>query len=387
VIAGRVRGPETREEDIAALVDSAKRAPDRRDVLVELLLERDPVYAGRGTNATTRMRGYILAAFESVGLPDAALPYVIEELESGRDAYLVAAAAKAARGLDAPVHAIVPFLLRAIDNVRDVDDAVTFETYLPTWPRSNSTTALGEILRTLAWLGPEAREALPRLTEMAHGPDTFSAATRQAITEAVAAIGSTAEAVQPIDHCCEHPVGDTMSGQGALEGHHDQHASSPSGVELEDQDGRTLTYGDFFARRPSVVAFFYTRCTNPNKCSLTITKLARVQRAIGQQGLTGRLRTAAITYDPGFDLPPRLRAYGENRGFVFDADHRFLRSPVGFAALDEYFQLGVSFGPAVVNRHRIELFILDKAGGIAATFARRLWDEDAVLEHAASLLD
>ena len=136
MIVGRVRGPETPEEDIAALVDSVKRAPHRRGVLVELLSERDPVYAGRGTNATTRMRGYVLAAFESVGLPDPALPYVIEELESGRNAYLVAAAAKAVRGLDAPVRAIVPFLLRAIDNMRDVDDAVTFETYRPTWPRS-----------------------------------------------------------------------------------------------------------------------------------------------------------------------------------------------------------------------------------------------------------
>ena len=44
-------------------------------------------------------------------------------------------------------------------------------------------------------------------------------------------------------------------------------------MELEDQDGARVTFGEFFAGKPSVVAFFYTRCDNPNKCSLTITKL------------------------------------------------------------------------------------------------------------------
>lgn len=161
----------------------------------------------------------------------------------------------------------------------------------------------------------------------------------------------------------------------------------PTRLEFEDQDGRTLTYEDFFTRRPSVVVFFYSRCTNPNKCSLAVTKLARLQRAIADAGLQGRLRTAAITYDPDFDQPPRLRAYGENRSVIFNADNRFLRAPTGFGALYNYFELGVSFGPAVVNRHRIELFILDRTGRIAARFARLQWDEDVVLQHATALLN
>jgi protein SCO1/2 len=62
------------------------------------------------------------------------------------------------------------------------------------------------------------------------------------------------------------------------------------------------------------VVFFYTRCDNPNKCSLTVTKLARLQKSIVEEQLEGLLRTAAITYDPAYDLPPRLKAYGDNRG-------------------------------------------------------------------------
>jgi protein SCO1/2 len=150
----------TPEEHIAALVDVVKRNPQCRDSLVELLPERIPLYAGRGTNATIRMRGYIIAAFEQVGLPDAAIPYVLEELESGRDAYLVAAAARALRGLDGTSHA-VPFLLKAIENIKYSDDAVTFGSYKPQWPVPSHTTAIEEILKTFAWLGEDARSALP----------------------------------------------------------------------------------------------------------------------------------------------------------------------------------------------------------------------------------
>ena len=67
-----------------------------------MLPERISLYDGRSANATIRMRGYILAAFEQTGLPEAALPYVLEELENGRDAYLTAGAARALRGLDTP---------------------------------------------------------------------------------------------------------------------------------------------------------------------------------------------------------------------------------------------------------------------------------------------
>ena len=133
--------------------------------------------------------------------------------------------------------------------------------------------------------------------------------------------------------------------------------------------------------------FFYTRCDNPNKCSLTITKLAALQRALQERGLHGRIRTAAITYDPAYDLPPRLRAYGENRGVVFGDSDRFLRTIAGLEALQEYFDLGVNFGQASVNRHRIELFILDHKATIAGRFTRLQWDLQEVLQHAYALAE
>jgi protein SCO1/2 len=170
----------TPEEAIAAFVDAVRRSPERRSDLVELLPEGAPLYAGRSANTANRIKGYILAAFEQVGLPEAALPYALEELESGRNAYAVAAAAKALRGLESPTGQLVPFLMRAIENVRYVDDAVSFEGFRPQRLTSSHTTALAEILATLTWLGAHARSALPGLEALRTKEETLPAATRAA---------------------------------------------------------------------------------------------------------------------------------------------------------------------------------------------------------------
>jgi protein SCO1/2 len=95
--------------------------------LVTLLDERSSLYEGRGASQVARMRGRVLAAFERVGTPHGALPFILEELENGVRPYLVAAAARALRGLSAPPPALVPLLLQAVRNIRYRDDAISFE--------------------------------------------------------------------------------------------------------------------------------------------------------------------------------------------------------------------------------------------------------------------
>ena len=271
--AGRL-DHETSEEEFAALVDRARRELDRQ-LLLELLPERIPVYQGRSANTVTRMRGYLLAAFEEAGLPEGALPYVLEELESGRNAYLVAAAARALRGRESRSSDAVPFLLKAIANIAYADDAVSFDSYRPSWPLSGHTTALQEICATVACLGSEATVALPALRSLLQQPGVLLDPTR---------------------------------------------------IKLESAD-------------------------------------------------------------PESDLPARLRAYGENRGVVFSPSDRLFRTRGELAALDRYFELGVSFGGTLVNRHRIELFLLDQRCRVAVAFTRLQWDVEDVLAQATSLAE
>jgi cytochrome oxidase Cu insertion factor (SCO1/SenC/PrrC family) len=370
----------TPEESFAALVDEVKRHPRDRDRLVLLLPERSEFYAGRSTNAVIRMRGYAIAAFEQVGLPEEALAFVLEELESGRDAYLVAAAARALRGLDHPSAQAAPFLLKAIENITYADDAVSFDGYRTRWPSTGRTTAVEEILKTFLWLGDEARSALPALEALAEDPSSMSTRARGTLETVLANLRA--------DGCCggchDEPVEAFLPVTRVAER---RAAKVPAEVPMQDQDGRDLTFLEFFGGRPSIVVFFYTRCDNPNKCSLTITKLARLQEALLQAGLQGRVQTAAITYDPEFDLPPRLRGYGLNRGVVFGDTDRFLRAKAGFDDLIDYFDLGVNFGPALVNRHRIELYMLDDEARIVLSLTRLQWEVEEVLRQAQKLCD
>jgi protein SCO1 len=372
-------GPTTPEDHVAALADSVRKAPERRDLLVALLPERLPLYEGRSANETIRMRGYILASFEQAGLPDEAFPFVCEELESGRDAYLVAAAAKAVRGMQRPSSEVAPFLVKAIDNIKYVDDAVTFEQYRPQWPLTSYTTALAEIFRTLGWLGEHATPVLPDLEALVNGAQ-LSAVARGELHNAIEAIRPH-QASAASSCCCGKPVRAPVNPPSP---------TWPSGVmpdvDFEDHDGTTVRYDDLFGGKPSIAVFFYTRCPNPNKCSLTITKLAQLQNGIVAEGLSGKLRTVAITYDPEFDVPARLRAYGSDRGVMFNDDQRMVRTRKGFAQLQERFQLGVNFTGSTVNRHRIELFIVDSDGDIAVTFARLQWAVAEVLARARQLI-
>jgi protein SCO1/2 len=114
--------------------------------------------------------------------------------------------------------------------------------------------------------------------------------------------------------------------------------------------------------------------------------MARVQMLLEARGVADEIHTAAITYDPAFDLPERLRVYGQDRGVRMDAHHRMLRAIDDNDALRRHFELGVNFIESLVNRHRIEVYILDADGRVAVSFERIHWDEQQVVTRAIEVL-
>jgi protein SCO1/2 len=364
------------EHDVESLVNAIRLEPSRRDELVDLLREDSAIYVGRGGSTATRIRGWIMATFETVGLPAAALPYVLEDLESELDPYAVAAAAKATRGLKKPAPFVASSLVAALSRMRGRDDTVTFESLWPSWPSRFPTTAILEILASIRWLGHEAVGQRGRLeTLRTEHADTWSTAVRRALETTIEALPS---------RCCasrEAPTTDVTGGTDVTDGED----ADISAVLLEDQDGTQLTFDAFFNGRTVIVAFFYTRCANPNKCSLTITKLAELQSLLGAEGLADSVNIAAITYDPGYDLPARMRSYGESRGLRFTESARMFRARSGHELLQQHFRLRVGYVGSIVNRHAIELFLVDAEGHSARTWARLQWDVEDVLREATGI--
>jgi protein SCO1/2 len=374
------------EPQFAALVDALAADPERREGLTELLREDHPLYEGRGTATIARMRGWVLLALARAGVPDAALLFVLEELDTGIDAYLVAAAARALRSYPSPTAALAPFVMRALTNIRYRDEPVSFNAYGEYAISSTTgTSPVRELLATLIWFGPHARGVLPEIESLRAQSAGRSKKLSKDLDRAVKAIrGGEPRVELDTDACCQLPRG--LSNVFSWARSSRRGCESVEQIVFEDQEGASHTFKELFRGHPSIVVFFYTRCDNPLKCSLTVTKLARVQKLLDARGLGEQIHTAAITYDPAYDLPERLRVYGRNRGVRMDTSHRLLRAIDGLDTLRRHFKLGVNFIESLVNRHRLEVYILDAEGRVAASFERIHWDEQQVVERAIEVL-
>lgn len=364
------------EERFAAMVGEAAGDPRRHGELLALLREEHPLYDERGTASTVRMRGWILVMLARTALSDDALLFVLEELDTGVDPYLVAAAARALRAYPAPRAAFAPLVMGALANIRYRDERVSFDGYGAYAVGLHGTTPVAELLATLAWLGPHARAVLPELETLRRSGGIARKYAPQ-LDAAVTAItgGDSAE-----DDCCALPGAMRAWPLGAR-------GDAVGPVVFEDHDGNTIAFEELVRGRVTIAVFFYTRCDNPLKCSLTIGKLARVQQRLEARGLFEEIGTAAITYDPAFDVAERLRTYGRERGLRLGTNHRMLRTVEGFGALRRHLQLGVNFVQSLVNRHRVEAYIFDRQGRVAASFQRLRWDEDELVARAIAVAE
>jgi protein SCO1/2 len=362
------------EADLLRLTAVAGSEGADDQMLLDLLDERHPVYNGVGTPAVVRMRGALLLALGRRTLPKSALPFVVEELESPQEAWLTAVAARVLRRYPEPSADFLEPLLGALVGIRQRDDVVRFDTAGDEGGEGEVTTAVAEVLRTIGWLGRAGEPALPRLRQLrVRALDSLDAVR---LDEAITAIECAERPLAAACCCIDNRLDDALGVAPA----------EISGLAMQDQAGELLTFGDFFVGLPSIVVFFYTRCDNPRKCQATIAGLGRLQRRLKEEGLSASIRTAAITYDPAYDLPHRLRQYGQEWGATFDDNHRLLRTIGDFALLRAFFGLGVNYGSSgVVNRHQIEAFVLDPAGKIVGTSARRRWNELDLLAAARAV--
>lgn len=345
---------ETREAQFAADVAELVRTggSEARRTLIDLCEERHPAYEDQPASAVTRMRGWLLQSLCRVGpLPDEALPFILEELETAQDPFLLAVAASCLRTYPQPLPSFRNALAMASRNAQGMEAPVMLGVYGGLGPAGGGATSpLRELAATIEWMGPnailEAGSCCPELPESITGLFRRKASGRSAANR------------RAVDR-----------------------------VALEDHRGQTRTYRERLRGQPSIVVFFYTRCDNPLKCTLTLSKLSRVQRILEERGLFDQIRTAAITYDPAYDTPERLLRYGRNRGFQVDSDHHaLLRATEGFDTLRRHFELGVSFFESIVSRHRIEVFVLDREGRVAFTFQRLNWSEEKAVDEATAML-
>jgi cytochrome oxidase Cu insertion factor (SCO1/SenC/PrrC family) len=340
---------------------------DTSDADVDDLLREDgPAYTGLTSGQAEILRGSILLALASHELPDAASRYALDDIAAPHGAFAVAAAVRALRSSVAPLsEAAAAVLLRAAHQLANRDDIVVLPAKLGAL-EGESTSVMVEVLLTLAWLpsvGETAAESLRVLRSQS--PPACSSTTMAELDRTLDALtgrvtkpccsGSRKLSVTPTLRTLEAQLGD---------------------VKVEDQNSCCGDLGHFLGGVPALLAFFYTRCNNPEKCSLTITRLARVRQALERYGLGETANVFAVSYDPVYDTAERLRSYGAARGMVFSDRCRLLRTVGEFEYLRQALELRVGYGPAIVNSHAIELALLDGAGRAIRVMSGTGWDEE-----------
>jgi len=330
--------------------------------LVSLLSERSEVYENCSARESNRIRSAVLIRLSEFELPESALPNVLEQLELGHEPRSVAAAAIALRSLPFKHAEFAKSLLKGLRNLKGHDDYFHFR--LADTNSSFKTTAQAELTRTIRWLGDNAAEDAGNIRELGvqdwHG---LQSSTRRELVQIAENLGR----VRPPKvkaSCCS-----SLRRDGADYSKIDSSAYLETAVQ--DQDGKSGKFLEQIRDRPTVLAFFYTRCENPFKCSLTIAKLAELQNLITESGLDANL--VAVTYDPAYDLPYRMKLFGTERGFVFDENSVFLRIDGSHEEFIDSLNLQVSYLGSAVSHHASELFILDHGGQVIDSFSRTDW--------------
>lgn len=372
------------EEDYVNLIDELKTTnlTFNPNLLVDLLSERHPLYKERGSITSQRMRGYLIGAFYEIGTPSKALPYLLEELETSFYPYIVAASARAIRGLQEPHAGISSFLNKSIYNIWQGDAFVNYSSYqVPYKEQEAQTTALWELFESITWMGEKAKYILPDLQHLE------SSLSEYLNLDNKARLFSCIEKLESLDDtddsCCTIPM-EMYSSADARDTV--QKEIDLSMIMLEDQDGGIFRWNDYFKDKYTVLSFFYTRCHNPRKCIQTIYNLVDTQKAIQQSLALETVQTAAISYDPEFDKPGVLKQYGNNRLFKFTDGNKMFRVIEGWELLVDYLNIGVNYKGDNVNVHRIEVYIINPEGKIEKSFLRFQAKSDVIIAELNVLL-
>ena len=88
---------------------------------------------------------------------------------------------------------------------------------------------------------------------------------------------------------------------------------------------RPVSTREFVGERHLLLTFVYTRCQSI--CLNLGSNLVQVQAAAAGGGFTDEVAVGAISFDPEYDTPERLRTWGEERGLDYDLGNAYVTRP------------------------------------------------------------
>lgn len=148
-----------------------------------------------------------------------------------------------------------------------------------------------------------------------------------------------------------------------------------------NQDGKPIQLSQFHGKA-LLITFIYTRCPLGDFCPRMSRNFATIQGALGADpDLLDRTDLLSISFDPVFDTPAVLRAYGTaytgQRGF----DHWQFAIPAKdtLPAVERFFNMGVTSGEGGALTHSLSTVLVGSDGKVAAWYPGSEWNPQEVV--------
>jgi protein SCO1/2 len=156
---------------------------------------------------------------------------------------------------------------------------------------------------------------------------------------------------------------------------------------LLNQDGKTIRLGDYKGK-VLALTFIYTRCPLPDFCIRMSNHFARIQQALSKdKSLDGKWHLISVSFDPMFDSPKVLKAYGISYKadlatweFATDPD----TSGKAIMRLADGLDLTYAEDEGLIQ-HNLRTVLIDKEGKMVKVISGNEWQPEDVARDIARL--
>lgn len=166
-----------------------------------------------------------------------------------------------------------------------------------------------------------------------------------------------------------------------------------AGTEVPDyrlinQDGKTIRLQDYKGKA-LLLTFIYTRCQDPNQCTLMSSNFAAINQELQKQPeLYDKTHLLSISFDPAYDTPKVLRSYGASYTGKY-SDENFAHWEFASGSADEvkgvaqffglrYFQDTPSGTEQVI--HSLRTALIGPDGKVVKVYRGNEWKPEELLK-------
>ncbi|MFY9618387.1 MAG: SCO family protein [Pyrinomonadaceae bacterium] len=163
---------------------------------------------------------------------------------------------------------------------------------------------------------------------------------------------------------------------------------------LVNQDGKPIRLSQYKGRGVALT-FVYTRCPQPDQCTLMSTNFAAIEKELQQHtDVYAKTHLLSITFDPEYDTPKVMRSYGASHsGRYADEAFKHWEFATGTAEqvkrVAEYFGVR-SFKDAATGKeeliHSLRTAVIDPEGKLAKLYRGNEWKPNEIAADLKALV-